>query len=109
MVKINIKPLSVNEAYQGRRFKTPKYNAWTKKMMLILPRSFKLPPTPYEVEYEFGFSNKASDLDNPVKALQDLLQQKYKFNDRDVYKATITKTIVKKGEEYLAFNIKTLN
>lgn len=107
-VKINIKPLSINEAFQGRRFKTEKYKKYEKELLLLLPKNFKLPPPPYYIIFEFGFSNKASDLDNPIKVMQDILQKKYKFNDKDIYKAEITKKIVKKGGEYILFNIKTL-
>ena len=105
MIKIKIKPLSINQAYQGRRFKTPAYKKYTKDVLLMLPKSFKLPEPPYEVHYEFGFSSKASDWDNPVKPIQDLLSTKYKFNDKLIFCAMVKKVIVPKGSEYFKFKI----
>lgn len=109
MIKINIKPLSINEAFQGRKFKTPKYNKYEKDLLLILPNKFKLPPSPYEVWYEWGVSSKLADHDNFVKCTQDILQKKYKFNDKEIYLAHIKKTIVKKGQEYIKFHFETLS
>lgn len=103
-VKLNIKPLSINQAYQGRRFKTPAYNAYTKKVLLMLPK-IKMPEPPYEVYYEFGFSNKAADWDNGIKVTQDLLSTKYGFNDKLIYFGTVKKVIVPKGKEYIKFKI----
>jgi Holliday junction resolvase RusA-like endonuclease len=51
---------------------------------------------------EFGFSNKASDIDNPLKPILDILQKKYKFNDKDIYELNVKKTIVPKGEEFIS-------
>lgn len=101
------KPLSVNECWQGKRFKTPKYEQYERDMLYLLPR-ITLPAPPYELHLEFGFSNAASDWDNPVKPFQDILQKKYGFNDKDVMKAVVTKKIVEKGFEYTAFKIMPL-
>ena len=38
MIKLNIKPLSVNQAWQGKRFKTPKYKAFQTLMLHSLPK-----------------------------------------------------------------------
>lgn len=105
MPTIKIKPLSINNAFQGRRFKTPEYKSYEKEAMLKLPRKFVLPEPPFIVYYEFGMSNSLSDWDNPVKPLQDILQKKYKFNDKEIYKAVVEKKRVPKGKEYITFNI----
>tara|TARA_R110000868_G_scaffold245983_1_gene502638 strand:- start:475 stop:807 length:333 start_codon:yes stop_codon:yes gene_type:complete len=106
-IEIKIKPLSINKAFQGRRFKTPYYKAYEQELMLRLPSS-KVPLPPFSIAYEFGFSNMASDIDNPVKALQDVMQKKYKFNDKDIMEARIKKVIVKKGDEYIKVEMTTL-
>lgn len=106
--KINLKPLSVNDAWQGKRFKTPAYKSYERSLFLILPR-IELPSPPYEVHYEFGFSSPLADWDNPVKPFQDILQNKYRFNDKDIVRAVVTKTRVEKGEEYSAFRIITID
>lgn len=105
---IKIKPLSVNEAWQGRRYKTPVYKAYEEELLLRLPPKYDIPETgPLEVIYEFGI-NTSADFDNPIKPFQDVLQKKYGFDDRRIQKATILKNIVKKGEGYLKFSIKAL-
>lgn len=107
MTQIEIKPMSVNQAWQGKRFKTPKYKQYERDLLLMLP-AIHLPEPPYFVFYEFGLSSKLSDWDNPIKPFQDILQKKYGFDDRDILKAEVVKTIVPKGKEYLKFNIETL-
>ena len=104
---ISIIPLSVNQAWKGRRFKTKLYTKYEKELLLKL-KPTKLPKPPYKVDFVFGFSNKASDLDNPIKCLLDILQKKYKFNDKLIYELNIKKLIVPKSKEFIDINIKTL-
>lgn len=73
----------------------------------MLP-AMRLPEPPYKIYYEFGFSNKLSDFDNPCKPLGDVLQKKYGFNDKEIYEAHIRKQIVKKGQEYIKIRIEHL-
>ena len=99
-IRIKIKPLSVNDAWQGKRFKTDKYTAYETEMLVRLPAG-KLPEPPYRVYYEFGLSRRDADYDNPVKPTQDILQKKYRFDDKEIYEAHIRKVLVKKGHEYV--------
>ena len=62
----------------------------------------------HTLQIEFGLSNKASDIDNPVKPILDILQKKYGFNDRDIYELHIKKTIVSKGNEFISINFVSL-
>jgi len=103
-LRVNIKPLSVNLAWQGKRFKTPKYKQYQIDVLMLL-RPFKMPEPPYKMYYEFGFSNSASDIDNPVKLFQDILSKKYGFDDKLIHEIRVIKTKVKKGQEYIEFNI----
>lgn len=105
-MRVNIKPISVNACWQGRRFKTKAYLAFEKEVMLTL-KPIVLPPAPYYVYYEFGMSNSTSDIDNPLKPIQDILQKKYGFNDKDIMEIHIVKEKVKKGQEYFDFEIRT--
>jgi len=107
-MKIQIKPLSINEAFQGRRFKTKKYKDFEQEFLLKL-KPLKLPKPFYSVYYEFGLSNVLSDWDNPVKPTQDILQQKYGFNDKNIFEALVRKVKVNKGEEYIKFEIKSID
>ena len=104
---LKIKPLSINEAFQGKRFKTNKYKSYEKECLLKL-KPFKIPEGKLEVHYTFGFSSVASDIDNPIKAIQDILQKKYKFNDSRIYRMIVDKEIVKKGSEFIKIEIKNL-
>jgi len=103
-MKININPLSVNKAFKGRRFKTDEYKRYEKELLYLLP-ALKVPKGELFISLSFGFSSKLKDIDNPVKLFIDILQKKYNFNDRDVYKLNVTKEIVKKGKEFIKFKI----
>jgi len=105
--KINIKPLSVNQAYKGKKYRTDKYDSFIYNMMLLLPASIEIPNPDYiKLDIEFGFSSKASDIDNCIKSLQDCLVKKYNtFDDRQIYELRVVKKIVKKRQEYISFNI----
>lgn len=104
MIRIDIKPLSVNEAWKGKRFKTDVYKKYERDCLFLLPK-ISLPPPPYKITYVFGMSNTLSDFDNPVKLCTDILQKKYRFNDRDIYEALIKKVLTEKGKEYFEFSI----
>jgi Holliday junction resolvase RusA-like endonuclease len=106
MIKLNIKPLSINEAFKGKRFRTPKYNNYEKKMLLILPKNIGKIPDQIEINITFGFSNKSSDIDNGVKPFLDILQKKYRFNDSQIYRLNIHKVLTGKGLDFIEFEIK---
>lgn len=99
-----IKPLSVNEVWKGRRFKTQAYKDYELQLSYMLPK-LKLPPPPYVVSFVFAFSSKGADIDNPVKPFLDVLQKVYNFNDKEVVRLIVDKKIVKKGDEYISFNL----
>ena len=106
MPNINIKPLSVNQAWQGKRFKTPAYKNYEKAVLLCLPK-LEVPEGKISLKLVFGLSSKNADVDNPVKCFVDCLQKKYGFNDRNIYKMTIEKVDVKKGDEFIEFLIES--
>jgi len=106
--RIPVAPLSVNQCWQGQRFKTPTYKKFESDMLSMLPKIERFPVAPFILKYSFGFSNILSDLDNPVKPFTDILQKKYKFNDKDIFKLMVEKIMVKKGEEFIDFELKTL-
>jgi Holliday junction resolvase RusA-like endonuclease len=84
--------------------KSAPYRQYEKDVSLLLPKLGKLDGK-LKLKLEFGFSNKNSDIDNPVKPFQDIMQKKYGFNDSQIYALSVTKTIVKKGEEFIKFEI----
>jgi Holliday junction resolvase RusA-like endonuclease len=103
--KINEKPLSVNLAWQGKRFKTQAYKQYEKEMLLLMPPKKIDSKQMLRVEFFFGFSNAASDLDNPVKLLMDIAQKKYGFDDKNVFELNVRKCLVKKGDEFIQMGI----
>lgn len=107
MARVNIKPLSVNTCWQGQRFKTKDYEKYERQVFVQLVR-FKMPEPPYKLTITVGLSNKLSDLDNCLKPFIDILQKKYKFNDRDIFEIHAKKEIVGKGKEFVEFSITTM-
>lgn len=99
MAKIEVKPLSVNECWQGRRFKTEKYKWYELDVISLLPNKVDVTSN---LCIEFGMS-KLSDIDNPLKPFLDILQKKYGINDRDINELLVKKTVVKKGDEFIFF------
>lgn len=104
-IKINQKPLSINAAHYRNKKKTVAYRnyqtAWEihfakAKYNVKLSKSDK-----YSVTFVFAFSNRASDIDNPIKPAIDTLQGIMGFNDKQIYLLGASKVIVPKGEEYV--------
>ena len=107
MIKISIRPKSINDCWQGRRFKTSEYKKYRNDLNFLLPK-IDVPKGLLSVTIHFGFSNKLSDLDNPVKPILDSFLDKYNLNDRYIYELNLTKEIVPKGKEFFEFSISAL-
>jgi Holliday junction resolvase RusA-like endonuclease len=101
---VDIKPLSVNQVWRGRRCKTKLYEKYERDLALLLP-TLVVPDGRLSLVIEVGFSNTSADIDNPVKPFLDILQKKYDFDDKQIYQLSIIKKIVKKGCEYIAFTV----
>jgi Holliday junction resolvase RusA-like endonuclease len=106
--RLEIKPLSVNEAWQGRRFKSVKYKKFELDVLLLLPKSKEVYSDMIRIELFFGFSNVLSDLDNPVKMTLDILQKKYGFNDKNIFELNVRKCKTEKGKEFISIQIENL-
>lgn len=107
--RVNIKPLSVNEAWKGRKFKSPKYKLYEQELLYALPMTdINWDTLPLEVSLVVGLSNMASDVDNVVKPFIDVLQKKYKFNDKYIFRLVVEKKLVVKGAEFIEFYIKKM-
>ena len=105
MHRLPIKPLSNNDTWQGRRFKTKAYKAYEFELLHTLPKLDIPKGIKLELHINVGFSSKGSDLDNVLKPFLDCLSKKYKFNDNRIYRLELNKNIVSKGFEYIEFNI----
>lgn len=103
-MRIDYKPLSVNEVWRGKRFKTPAYKKYENDILFLLPR-LALPEAHYSIIITFGVSTLNADIDNPVKPFLDILQKKYNFNDRDIMQLHLFKQKTEKGKEFINFTI----
>jgi len=104
---VKVKPLSVNQVWQGKRFKTKAYKQYEKEILLNL-KPMNVEGGKLSLFLRFGLSSKNADIDNPVKPFVDCLQKRYGFNDRHIYKMVIEKVDVSKGEEFIEFELKSL-
>ena len=107
--KIQIKPLSVNQAYQGRKIKSHMYRKYERETLALLPNDIPIPVKgDLQLIVLFGHSNTNFDYDNGIKPFQDILQKKYGFNDKRIRLGIIFKEHTKKGEEFIFFRIEKL-
>lgn len=75
-LNLKVKPLSINAAYSGRRFKTEGYRDFSDEVLYLLPRRFEKICGELSMKYIFHVKNyEKSDVDNMVKTIQDLLVQ----------------------------------
>jgi Holliday junction resolvase RusA-like endonuclease len=109
MHSINIKPLSVNQAWGGRTFKSAKYKKYSNDVPLMLPPLLQLPPDKMVLLLKFYFSSKASDVDNPVKPIQDIITRHYAVDDKHIYMLMVEKNIVKRGHDRIEFEFLEYN
>ena len=118
MFELKIKPLSQNDAYCAKvqKKKTPKgmkyhprisksdaYNAYTRDLPLLLPPMHQLPPNKLVFIIKFYFATTRSDIDNPIKAMQDLICDYYGVNDNKIYMLLVEKHVAGKGNERIEF------
>lgn len=104
MIQLNVKPLSVNQAWQGKKYKTPQYVKYEKILLALLPQ-ISIPQIPLKLNIQYHFSSKLADIDNPTKPLLDILQKKYKINDKDIHQLNLSKYITQKGKEKIIIEI----
>ena len=104
-MRVDVKPMSMNQSYHGRRFKTKLYKAYeTACMIRMVP--MEIPEGNLWLTIWVGVSSKGFDIDNCAKPFIDILQKKYGFNDNRIYVLHIMKEIVKKGDEFIEFEIR---
>lgn len=92
----DFKPLSVNEAWQGRRFKTPKYRQFTQDIEYsLLSQKNEIMPVSGNLEVICNWyliNNKKTDVDNLLKPLLDsLVENEIIKDDRFIQKLIVTK------------------
>lgn len=85
-IKIPVKPLSVNKAWAGRRFKSTYYKDFENDVCNFLPFAKKTITEECEVHYTFFVKNyKMTDIDNLIKTIQDIIIKRgYIKDDRQI-------------------------
>ena len=105
MNRIDIKPLSTNEAWKGKRFKSDKYKRHERALGYLLPKLEVPKEGELRIDLVFGYGSAGSDWDNSIKQTQDIICKKYKFNDNRIYVGHVEKRVVGKGNEFIEFDI----
>lgn len=111
-MKVQIKPLSVNKAWRGRRFPTKDYENYKIHLgfeLLKFKKDLNLKGKKLSLHFVFGYSNPRSDIDNGLKPTIDIMQKVFGFDDKDIYFLSIEKRVVKKGEEFIEFEFSVVN
>lgn len=109
MYHIPVQALSQNQAWKGRRYKSPEYrqyqqiiNAYLKTLQLPKIK----PKEEYFLYYEFGIPTR-QDASNCVKLFEDILSDHLGTNDRYVTEFFARKVVTKREDCYIKFNIFT--
>ena len=110
-MKLNVKPLSVNNAfsvYRGKKLKTQKYRQYEQTIIAHLIKSkmkLNLPPKgDLYLFLKIGVS-RSFDVDNAIKPFTDIIQTYFKFNDNRITYLQVEKEIAKRGEEFIEFKL----
>ena len=103
-MKINVNPMTMNQAYTGRRFKSDKYKQYIRDVGWQL-KPLTIPEGELELHIIIGVSNNGFDLDNCAKPFIDILQKRYDFNDNRIYALNMMKRVVPKGQEFISFDL----
>jgi len=104
-IKVQYKPMSVNVARKGKRYKSNQYKQYESFLLAVLP-NYNIPLDGSLIAiYTFGLSSKLADRDNPIKPTQDILQKKYWFDDKRIKKAIVDIEMVDKWKEFIKFEI----
>lgn len=99
IIKLPIKPISVNAAFQGRRFKTKICKKFDTTVQLMIRgsegyiRMTRPIKGPYFVRYLFSLKNATrTDADNLIKVVQDnLVKTGIITDDRHIYSYLVEK------------------
>lgn len=106
-MKIELKPLSVNQVWCGKRFKTPIYKQYERDLSLLLSVT-KCPFLIGYVELDVKFYIKSfaiSDVDNFLKPMIDIIVKNGLIQD-DKFIKKITAEKFKSDYDYMEINLK---
>ena len=109
MYHIPVQALSQNQAWKGRRYKSPEYRQYQQTINAYL-KTLQLPKLKpkeeYFLLYEFGIPTR-QDASNCVKLFEDILSDHLGTNDRYVMQFHCRKVITKREDCYIKFDVFT--
>lgn len=110
MYTIPVQALSQNQAWKGRRYKSPEYKQYQQTVHAYLS-TFSLPKVKpkekYYLFFEFGIPTR-QDCTNGIKIFEDILSDHLGTNDRYVFEIFARKVVMSKKEDcYIKFNVFT--
>ena len=92
----------------GHQWKSSEYEKFRKKVKRILKvKPIKIDEGALKLTAIFGVSYKF-DLDNALKPFIDILEEVYKFNDNQIADIHVRKRTVKRGGEFIEFELKNI-
>jgi len=104
---VKIKPLSVNRAFQGRRFKTKEHKKYEEELLWLLKGKKKVKGF-YSISFIFHIKNfLVSDVDNLAKITSDCIV-KAGLVDDDRFCLEMHLKKVRSKEDWFEFKIKPL-
>lgn len=106
MLSINLKPLSTNDAWRGRKFSTQAKKLYEAQLRERLEWCTFSGKPPYRIHFKFYISSM-QDYDNCIKVSQDTLCEFFDINDRDIHYAIIEKIPTKRWEEHFEVEIES--
>jgi Holliday junction resolvase RusA-like endonuclease len=108
-MKILLKPISINEAFQGRRFKNQKHKDFEEQMLLALRGNIQKFDGDYSMHLKFYLKNATRcDLSNYIKVTEDcIVKSGIVKDDRFCWRMVVEK--FKSKEDYIEFEVKQLN
>jgi len=105
-VDLKLKPISVNAAFQGRRFKTSDCKRYELELWYELPQK-EMIIGEVEIWFDFFLTYYGTDISNLVKVTEDILVKKgYIEDDRKVKYMHLAKH--KSGENHMTIKIKSI-
>lgn len=107
MYEIPIQPLSQNQAWAGKRWKSQDYKTYEAALQIYFHK-FTLPKLKKKERFylylEFGATYR-QDCSNGIKLFEDCLCKFLGVDDRDVMAIFTRKIITKKVDSFIRFNI----
>ena len=106
-LRLQIKPLSTNRIYVGRKVKSSQARQFERDIALLLAayaKETELPDGDLAIHFRFG-TTRQKDLSNNVKLLEDQIAKHYGIDDRRFAGHTAVRIPVPRGEEFVIFQI----